>query len=158
MRRWRFCSAPDRPTLVLGAMSVSLRGRNQSRGTRRGGRATTRRARTAAFSNYRKSAPKGASPPPPSVGAIKTGLAELEPSLNPHHFIPIYPSTYLPACPPRLPRPRLGGQRKVNGEATKAGIPTDRPTGRRWDQAELCYYHFLFYFLQHLRRKLLCCL
>ena len=49
-----------------------------------------------AFSNNRKTAPKGVVVV--VVGAIKTGLAELEPSLNPHHFIPIYPSDYLRAC------------------------------------------------------------
>ena len=55
------------------------------------------------------------------VGAIKTGLAELEPSLlNPHHFIPIYPSTNLLAW--LANRAAAGGQRKV-----KPQKQVDRP-------------------------------
>ena len=63
------------------------------------------------------------------VGAIKTGLAELEPSLlNPHHFIPIYPSTNLLAG--LANRAAAGGQRKVKPQK-QVDRQHDRPTGVR---------------------------
>ena len=52
------------------------------------------------------------------VVAIKTGLAELEPSLNPHHFIPIYPST--------SPLPRSAARRGAGLPAWPAGLPDNK--------------------------------